>query len=151
VSAISASGLLPLYRRRLAVTGKTVSGVVGWLVAPTLWILVVGPALDAALGSFDPNVDFFSYISVGQAAFLIPFDSMASAITVIVDSQFGVMREFLVAPIRRAIIPLANALGVLTIAWCRSSSSSSLLSRVESTSKASPAGLGWFTAAAVLL
>jgi hypothetical protein len=104
VSAISASGLLPLYRRRLAVTGKTVSGVVGWLVAPTLWILVVGPALDAALGT-----------------------------------------------IRRAIIPLANALGVLTIAWCRSSSSSSLLSRVEPTSKASPAGLGWFTAAAVLL
>jgi ABC-2 type transport system permease protein len=150
VSAIAA-GLLPLYRRRLAVTGKTVSGVLGWLVVPALWILVVGPALDSALGSFDPNVDFFTYISVGQASFLIPFVSMASGINVIIDRQFGVMRELLVAPVRRSTIPLANTLGVLTVAMVQVIVILVLAIARGADFHTSPTGLCWFTAAAVLL
>jgi ABC-2 type transport system permease protein len=151
VSAISAAGLSPLYLRRLAVSGKTVSGIVGWLVAPMLWILVVGPALDSALGGFDPGVDYYTYISVGQATFLIPFVSIASGINVIVDRQFGVMREFLVAPVRRATIPIANALGVLTIALVQVGIILGLAIAVGADFHTSAAGMGWFVAAAVFL
>ena len=41
---------------------------------------------------------------------------MFSGINVIVDKDFGILREFLVAPVPRLAIPLANALAVLTIA-----------------------------------
>jgi ABC-2 type transport system permease protein len=153
VTAITAAatGLWPLYRRRLAVSAKTVAGIVGWLVAPMLWILVVGPALDSALGGFDPRVDYYSYISVGQATFLIPFVSIASGINVIVDRQYGVMRELLVAPIRRATIPLANALGVLTIALVQLGIILVLAVARGADFHTSAAGVGWFVAAAVLL
>jgi ABC-2 type transport system permease protein len=151
VSAISAPGLWPLYRRRLAVSAKTVSGIIGWLVAPMLWILVVGPALDSALGSFDPSVDYYTYISVGQATFLIPFVSIASGINIIVDRQFGVLREFLVAPVARATIPLANALGVLTIALVQLGIVLGVAIAVGADFHTSPTGVGWFAAAAVFL
>jgi ABC-2 type transport system permease protein len=147
----AATGLVPLYLRRVAVAWKTVSGIVGWLVAPLIWILVVGPALESALGTFDPSVDYYTYIAVGQATFLIPFVSIASGVNVIVDKQFGVMRELLVAPIRRAMIPLANALGVLTIALVQLAVVLAVAIARGANFHSSAAGIGWFVAAAVLL
>lgn len=151
MSAIKATGLVALYRRRLAVSAKTVGGILGWLVAPMLWILVVGPALDSALGDFDPSVDYYTYIAVGQATFLIPFVSIASGINVIVDRQFGVMRELLVAPVPRASIPLANALAVLTIALVQVLIILALAITQGADFDTSATGIAWFAAAAVLL
>jgi ABC-2 type transport system permease protein len=42
---------------------------------------------------------------------------MFAGINVIVDKEFGVTRELLVSPVRRAAIPLANAAAVLTITF----------------------------------
>lgn len=108
-------GFGALYARRLRVTTKTASGVIGQLMTPVLWILIVGPALADSLGSFSPGVDYYTFIAVGQVAFLIPFTAMFSGINVIVDKDFGITRELLVAPVRRWAIPLANAAAVLTI------------------------------------
>jgi len=151
MSAASVPGFVPLYYRRLAVAGKTVGGIVGWLVAPTLWILVVGPALDSALGSFDTSVDYYTYIAVGQLTFLVPFVSIASGVSVLVDRQFGVLREFLVAPVPRAAIPLANALAVLTIALVQVVVVLTLAVVRGADFHTSSAGVAWFLAATVLL
>ncbi|HMF82393.1 MAG TPA: ABC transporter permease [Acidimicrobiia bacterium] len=110
-------GFGTLWLRRLQVTTKTASGIIGQLMTPVLWILVVGPALADSLGSFSPGVDYYTFIAVGQVAFLIPFTAMFSGINVIVDKEFGVTREMLVAPVRRAAIPLANAVAVLTVTF----------------------------------
>jgi ABC-2 type transport system permease protein len=106
------AGLSPLYLRRLAVTGKTVARLVAQLLTPVLWILIVGPALARALGSFSPSVDYYTYVAVGQVAFLVPFTAMFAGIDLLTDKDLGILRELLVAPIRRAIIPLANAAAV---------------------------------------
>lgn len=110
-------GFSTLWVRRLRLTTKTASGIIGQLMTPVLWILVVGPALADSLGSFSPGVDYYTFIAVGQVAFLIPFTAMFSGINVIVDKDFGVTREMLVAPIRRSAIPLANAAAVLTVTF----------------------------------
>jgi ABC-2 type transport system permease protein len=104
-----------LAARRIRVTTKTASGVIGQLMTPILWVLIVGPALADSLGSFNPDVDYFTFIAVGQVAFLIPFTAMFNGINVIVDREFGITREVLVAPMRRRLIPIANALAVLAI------------------------------------
>lgn len=95
--------------RRLRVTTKTASGVIGQLMTPILWILVVGPALADSLGSFNPDVDYFTFIAVGQVAFVVPFTAMFNGLNVIVDRDFGILRELLAAPVRRSLIPIANA------------------------------------------
>ena len=91
-------GTFRLYLRRLAVTTKTASGIAGTMTPPVLWVLLIAPALDSALGDFNPSIDYFTYVAVAQVALI------------------GILREFLVAPVFRASIPIANALAVLTIA-----------------------------------
>lgn len=151
MSSIAATGLVPLYLRRLAVTGKTVSGVAGQIAAPILWILIVAPALNKALGSFNPSVDYYTYLAVGQATFLIPFVSMFNGINVIVDKQFGVMREFLVAPVHRATIPFANALAVLTLALVEVGIITGLAIARGADFHTSATGILWFLAGVSLL
>jgi ABC-2 type transport system permease protein len=112
-SVLHGSGAL--YQRRLAVTTKTLATSIGPTVLPVLWILVIAPALDKALGGFNPNVDYYTFLAVAQITFIVPFTAMFNGLNVIVDRQFGITRELLVAPIARSIIPFANAAGVTTI------------------------------------
>jgi ABC-2 type transport system permease protein len=94
-------------------------------------------------------VDYYTYVALAQVAFLIPFTSMFSGINVIVDKDFGVLRDALVAPVFRAAIPLANALGVMTVASSRSLSSS-VSASCAAPSSASPAGVRFLAACCLL-
>lgn len=110
------TGLLPLYLRRLAVAKKTAVQLIGLMVLPSLWILAIAPALDDTVGDPGPGIDYFTFLTVSQVVFLVPFTSMFSGLNVLVDRESGVLRELLVAPVRRGLIPLADAFGVATIA-----------------------------------
>ena len=113
----AAAGFFPLYQRRLAIAVKTPAALIGQALMPILWVLVVGPALArAGAGSTDPGVDYYSYVAIGQIVFILPFAAMFAGLTVINDRNVGVLRELLVAPIRRATIPLASIAAVLTVA-----------------------------------
>jgi ABC-2 type transport system permease protein len=111
-----AAGLGPLYRRRVAISVKGPLALAGQMITPILWVLVVGPALAHTFGGFAPGVDYFTYISVGQIVFVLPFSAMFAGLAVIFDRDWGILRELLVAPIRRSTIPVANTAAVLTIA-----------------------------------
>jgi ABC-2 type transport system permease protein len=111
-----AAGFTPLYRRRLSIAIKTPLALAGQIITPVLWVLIVGPALTTAFGGFAHDVDYFSYVSVGQIVFVLPFSAMFAGLTVIFDKDWGILRELLVAPIRRSTIPLANTAVVLTVA-----------------------------------
>jgi ABC-2 type transport system permease protein len=110
------NGLPALYWRRLQLSLKGGSAMLGQLASPVLWVLVVGPALARALGQITPGADYYTYVAVGQIAFVIPFTAMFAGSTVIRDRLFGVMPELTVAPIRRFVYPLANAGAALTVA-----------------------------------
>jgi ABC-2 type transport system permease protein len=110
------AGFAALYRRRFAIAVSRPIALVSQLLTPVLWILVVGPALAAAFGGFANNLDYFTYVAIGQIVFIIPFSAMFAGLVVITDRDFGILRELLVAPIRRATIPLANIAAVLTVA-----------------------------------
>ncbi|HEX6422169.1 MAG TPA: ABC transporter permease [Acidimicrobiales bacterium] len=145
------SGVGPLYRRRLAVTTRTLSGIVGQIATPILWILIVAPALDTALGGFDPSIDYFTFVAVGQVAFLVPFTAMFNGLDVIVDKDFGITRELVVAPVGHGAITIANALGVLTVALAQVALIVVLAIARGADFHTSPAGLVWFATAASLL
>jgi ABC-2 type transport system permease protein len=107
-----------LYRRRLAVALNNPVAIIGQLLLPILWVLVVGPALGRAFGGFS-HFDYFTYIAIGQIVFIIPFSAMFAGLVVIQDRDFGILRELLVAPIRRSMIPVANVATVLTVAMAQ--------------------------------
>jgi ABC-2 type transport system permease protein len=111
----AAIGFAPLYRRRVSISLKTPLAIAGQTITPVLWVLVVGPALARVFGGFAQGVDYYSYLSLGQIVFVLPFSAMFAGLTVIFDRDWGILREFLVAPIRRSVIPLANTAAVLTV------------------------------------
>jgi ABC-2 type transport system permease protein len=111
----AAAGFVPLYRRRVALAVKRPIALVGQALTPVLWVLVVGPALAEAFGGFARDVDYFSYIAVGQIVFILPFSAMFAGLVVMQDRDFGILRELLVAPIHRAVIPLASIAAILTV------------------------------------
>ena len=72
MTALALSGFGPLYTRRLAIAVRTASGMIGQITTPILWVLVVAPALNTALGNFRPDVDYFTYVAVAQVAKQLP-------------------------------------------------------------------------------
>jgi ABC-2 type transport system permease protein len=110
------AGLGTLYRRRLAIALNNPIAIVSQLLLPVLWVLIVGPALAAAFGGFARGFDYFTYVAVGQIVFVIPFSAMFAGLVVITDRDFGILRELIVAPIRRVTIPIASIAAVLTVA-----------------------------------
>lgn len=109
------AGFSPLYRRRVAATAKQPIAIVGQTLTPVLWVLVVGPALAHAFGASANGGDYFSYVCVGQIVFVLPFSAMFAGLSAMFDRDWGILRELLVAPIRRSMIPFANTAAVLTI------------------------------------
>jgi ABC-2 type transport system permease protein len=144
-------GTFTLYLRRLAVATKTASGIAGTMTPPVLWVLIIAPALADALGGFNPKIDYYTYVAVAQVALIVPFTSMFSGINVIVDKEFGILREFLVAPVFRASIPLANAFAVLTIASVQVALIIGLGTVRGAEFDTSVTGVLWFGAAVALL
>jgi ABC-2 type transport system permease protein len=151
VIAADAHGLVTLYRRRLNVTTRLIPGLIGLMVTPVLWILIIAPALDNALGSFNPSVDYFTFVCLSQVAFIVPFTSMFSGINLIVDKDFGILREFLVAPVGRSSITIGNALAVLTVALMQVGLMMSLATLRGAEFHTSLAGFFWFLAGVALL
>ena len=111
-----AAGFVPLYRRRVAVAVKSPIALISQALMPVLWVLVVGPALARTGVGGGSEEDYFSYVAIGQIVFVLPFSAMFAGLTVLNDRNAGILRELLVAPIRRATIPLASIAAVLTIA-----------------------------------
>ncbi|HKA03281.1 MAG TPA: ABC transporter permease [Acidimicrobiales bacterium] len=110
------AGWPALYVRRLQLSLRGATAMIGQLASPVLWVLVVGPAMASALGNFAPGTDYYTYIALGQIGFLVPFTAMFAGTTVIADRLFGILPEITVAPVRRAVYPLANAAVTLTVA-----------------------------------
>lgn len=109
------AGFYPLYQRRVALAVKRPIALVSQALTPVLWVLVVGPALAHAVGGFARGVDYFTYVAIGQIVFVLPFSAMFAGLVVMQDRDFGILRELLVAPIRRATIPLASIAAILTV------------------------------------
>jgi ABC-2 type transport system permease protein len=90
------------------------SRVVGSLAMPFFWLAIMGTGFSSIV-----NVGGASYISFlmpGIIGMTLLFSSMFSGISVLIDKQFGFMKEILVAPISRLSIMLGKTLGGATIA-----------------------------------
>ena len=107
--------LLTLYRRRLRLLAGNPRELIVPLATPILFAIVIGPALKKALGSFNPHVDYLTFVSIATVVLLVPLNAMFSGLSVFADREHGALRELLAAPLPRWFPPLANVLATLTI------------------------------------
>lgn len=92
------------------------SRIITSVVTPLLWLIIFGTGLGAAVRFGAMAGDYKAFIYPGIIGQTILFTSIFSGLSVIMDRQYGFLKEILVAPISRPSIVMGKALGISTAA-----------------------------------
>jgi ABC-2 type transport system permease protein len=86
------------------------------VVTPLLWLLIFGTGLGSAVRFGGGAGDYQAFIFPGIIGQTVLFTAVFSGVSVIIDRQYGFLKEILVAPISRPSIVFGKALGISTTA-----------------------------------
>jgi ABC-2 type transport system permease protein len=86
------------------------------VVTPLLWLIIFGTGLGSAVRFGNMPGGYEAFIYPGIIGQTVLFTSIFSGLSVIMDRQYGFLKEILVAPISRPSIVLGKALGISTAA-----------------------------------
>jgi ABC-2 type transport system permease protein len=94
------------------------SRVFGTMGIPLFFLLFIGTGVNSAFqSSFIPQgVNYVEFMAPGVIGMILLFGSVFSGLTVVIDKQFGFMKEILVSPVPRYSIVLGKSLGGSTTA-----------------------------------
>lgn len=90
------------------------SRIVTSVVTPLLWLIIFGTGLGAAVRFGGMPGGYQQFIFPGIIGQTILFTSVFSGVSVIIDRQYGFLKEILVAPIMRSSVVMGKALGIST-------------------------------------
>lgn len=108
-------GVYALWKREIIRFYRSKSRVIGSLGMPFFFLAIIGTGLNNVFPVGD-GVNYLQFMAPGIVGMVLMFGSMFSGITVIMDRQFGFLRETLVAPISRLSIVAGKCLGGATTA-----------------------------------
>lgn len=91
------------------------SRLIGSLAMPFFWLAIMGVGFGRIVPSVG-GVNYTEFLLPGIIGMTLLFSSTFSGVSIIVDKQFGFLREILVAPISRLSIMLGKAFGGATTA-----------------------------------
>lgn len=86
------------------------------VVTPLLWLLIFGTGLGSAIRFGGGSGGYQAFIFPGIIGQTVLFTAVFSGVSVIIDRQYGFLKEILVAPISRPSIVFGKALGISTTA-----------------------------------
>ncbi len=104
-----------LWKRELIRFYRSKSRVIGSLGMPFFFLTILGTGMNSIF-TVPNGGNYLEFIAPGIIGMVLMFGSMFSGIIVIVDRQFGFLKETLVAPVSRTSIVLGKALGGATTA-----------------------------------
>jgi ABC-2 type transport system permease protein len=96
--------------------------IIGTLVPPLMFLFVLGYGLAEAMGSMirdsgtAARVDYRQFMFPGLAATNLLFTSVTLSTSFVLDREFGILKEILVAPISRLTLIIGKTLGGATVA-----------------------------------
>ncbi|HMK53738.1 MAG TPA: ABC transporter permease [Methanobacteriaceae archaeon] len=86
------------------------------VVTPLLWLLIFGTGLGSAIRFGGGPSGYQAFIFPGIIGQTVLFTAVFSGVSVIMDRQYGFLKEILVAPISRPAIVFGKAIGISTTA-----------------------------------
>jgi len=109
-------GIYALWKREIIRFFRSKSRIIGSLAMPFFFLAILGSGLSNAFSTASLGGNYLQFIAPGIIAMVLMFGSMFSGIIVLMDRQFGFLKETLVAPISRLSIVIGKALGGATTA-----------------------------------
>lgn len=85
------------------------------MVRPLIWLLVIGSGVGSMLQG-EQQTEYLYFLIPGIIAMTLLFAALLSALTLVYDKEFGVMRMMLIAPIQHYWIVLAKLIAATVIA-----------------------------------
>ncbi|MBC7101168.1 ABC transporter permease [Methanothermobacter tenebrarum] len=107
-------GIYTIWLREMKRFLRYRSRIVTSIVTPLLWLIIFGTGLGASVRFGGIPGGYRAFIYPGIIGQTILFTSIFSGVSVIIDRQYGFLKEILVAPISRPSIVLGKALGIST-------------------------------------
>lgn len=117
-----------IWKREIIRFFRSKSRVVGTLGMPFFFLVIVGTGLEGSIMPEQVGGNYLEFMAPGILSMVLIFGSIFSGVIVIMDRQFGFLKETLVAPVRRTSIVIGKSLGggttaifqgmmMLVIAW----------------------------------
>lgn len=104
-----------VWRRDLIRVASDRMRIATMLVQPLLFLFVLGAGLQTLAAPSTGGVDLKTFIFPGVICMALVFSAMFNAISIVMDREFGFLREMLVAPVRRSSIVVGKCLGGATV------------------------------------
>jgi ABC-2 type transport system permease protein len=105
-----------VWRRELIRFADDRMRIVTLLVQPLLFLFVLGSGLQTLSAASTDGVDLKTFLFPGILCFALVFSAMFNAASLVMDREFGFLREMMVAPVRRSSIVVGKCLGGATVA-----------------------------------
>jgi ABC-2 type transport system permease protein len=100
-----------MWKRELIRFYRSKSRIAGSLGMPFFFLAILGTGLNGALNMPGLQGNYLEFIAPGILAMVLLFGSIFAGIIVIMDRQFGFLKETLVAPVSRTSLVIGKALG----------------------------------------
>ncbi|MDR2622977.1 MAG: ABC transporter permease [Methanobrevibacter sp.] len=108
-------GIYQIWLREAKRTVRYKSRVITSIITPLIWILVFGVGLGSTL-KIGMTGGYQAFIYPGIIAQAILFTTVLGGVGILMDKQYGILKEIMVAPLSRPSIILGKALGISTTA-----------------------------------
>jgi len=110
------SAIYALWKREIIRFFRSKSRLLGSLGMPFFFLAILGSGLNGVFNMPGMEGNYLQFIAPGIIAMVLMFGSVFQGIIVLMDRQFGFLKETLVAPVSRLSIVLGKALGGATTA-----------------------------------
>src|SRR5436853_956101 len=117
-AAKNSSTLLPivsLWRREVVRFYRQKSRVIGVILSPLVFWLVIGSGFGSSYRSGASDQNYLQYFFPGALLMIVLFTSIFTMMSVIEDRDRGFLSSVLVAPVNRSAIVLGRVLGGTTL------------------------------------
>ena len=108
--------ILSLWRREILRFYRQKSRVVGVVLSPLIFWLVIGSGFGSSYRSGAGDQRYLQYFFPGALLMIVLFTSIFTMMSVIEDRDRGFLSSVLVAPVSRSVIVLGKVLGGATLA-----------------------------------
>lgn len=102
-------------QRELSKTFRQRGRLLSSMVRPLIWLLVIGSGVGSMLSGTQQE-GYLQFLVPGIVAMTLLFAALLSALTLVYDKEFGVMRMMMIAPIAHGWIVVAKLIAATIIA-----------------------------------